>query len=72
MVRCGEWNSRILFRVLWDHRGRTSKTDHGDGGQASILDVPEDEFGMTLGPPGVSLLLAKAASGSGSLRTRGI
>jgi len=43
MVRCGEWNSRILFRVLWDHRGRTSKTDHGDGGQASILDVPEDE-----------------------------
>ena len=43
MVRCGEWNSRILFRVLWDHRGRTSKMDHGDGDQASILDVPEDE-----------------------------
>ena len=43
MVQCGEWNNRILFGMLWDHRETASKMDHGDGGQASILDVPEDE-----------------------------
>ena len=48
------------------------KSKGGEDKGTVFLLLKRSEFGMTLGPPGVSLLLAKAASGSGSLRTRGI
>ena len=43
-----------------------------DKGTVFLLLKRRSEFGMTLGPPRVSPLLAKAASGSGSLQTRGV